>query len=156
MARPIFGSKLPAISPRPFDANDLGSLETEISEMVRAYPATRERGPQEFAPVQLPNYVEHAEGIDAVGKITAEAVVTQYEELAKTIEQMRDPLRRWIDEYDKAITELKAEIASLDDKAKTIREQAAGAFERLQKSSLAIAEVRKVCGDITRKIEPAA
>ena len=70
-------------------------LEREIEAQVRNSPPIREPRPVNFAPprvraptLSIPDYVEHREGATEIGKLTAEAVVREYEAAAKDIEAM--------------------------------------------------------------------
>src|SRR6266498_4563343 len=78
--------------PPIFDAID---LEREIAEEFRKLPQDRESQPSDFAPpsvrapdMAMPDYVEHREGATEIGKLSAEAVVREYEAAAKEIEAM--------------------------------------------------------------------
>jgi hypothetical protein len=65
-------------------------LEREIEAEVRNMPPTREPRPVNLAPgappLAMPDYVEHREGATEIGKLTAEAVVREYESAAIDIE----------------------------------------------------------------------
>src|ERR1700752_1026776 len=67
-------------------------LEREIEAEGRK---VHESGPDNFGPPRvrapapsIPDYVEHREGATEVGKLSAEAVVHEYEAAAKEIEAM--------------------------------------------------------------------
>ena len=136
----------------PFDA---ANLESEIAEIVRARPVdyAQQRVRQPLVP--LPSYVKHAEGADEVAKLTAHAVIAQYEECAKAIEQLKEPLKEYAEGHQKALDDLAEAIRYVEDSAQRCRDLGAGAFERFQKSAGVIAEVRRTCDDIRSKIEPA-
>src|SRR5258707_12666320 len=70
-------------------------LEQEIEAELRNGPPVREPRPVNFAPprvrapaLSMPDYVEHREGATEIGKLSAEAVVREYEAAAKDIEAM--------------------------------------------------------------------
>ena len=62
------------------------NLEREIEEEFRSQPPVRGAQPADFAPpdvrapaLSMPDYVEHREGATEIGKLSAEAVVREYE-----------------------------------------------------------------------------
>ncbi len=78
--------------PPIFDAVD---LEREIEEEFRKLPQDREAQPSDFAPpsvrapeIAMPDYVEHRDGATEIGRLSAEAVVREYEAAAKDIEAL--------------------------------------------------------------------
>ena len=81
------------MKPPIFDAID---LEREIAEEFRKLPPPeREPQPTDFAPpsvrapdLAMPDYVEHRDGATEIGKLSAEAVVREYEAAAKDIEAL--------------------------------------------------------------------
>src|ERR1700724_532128 len=73
----------------------LTDMEREIEAEVRNRPPVHEPRPVNFAPprvrapaLSMPDYVEHRDGATEIGKLSAEAVVREYEAAAKEIEAM--------------------------------------------------------------------
>src|ERR1700730_16991683 len=73
----------------------LTDMEREIEVEVRNRPPVHEPGPVNLAPpgvgapaLAMPDYVEHRDGATEIGKLTAEAIVREYEAAAKDIEAM--------------------------------------------------------------------
>ncbi len=139
----------------PFDVNT-SSVEADITALIR------HRRPSDYAPPavrqprsELPSYVKHAEGADEIAKLTAHAIIKQYEELALTLEKLRDPLMEQADGHQKALDNLHAEMKRVDDSVQRVRDLGTQAFEQFQKTAGVIAEVRRVCDDACDKIEPA-
>src|SRR5258705_2619755 len=67
--------------------------EREIEAEFRNRPPVREPRPINFGPprvgapsLSMPDYVEHRDGATEIGKLSAEAVVREYEAAAKDIE----------------------------------------------------------------------
>src|SRR6267154_2358280 len=70
-------------------------LEQEIEAEFRNRPPVREQRPVNFAPprvrapaLSMPDYDEHRDGATEIGKLSAEAVVSEYEAASKEIEEM--------------------------------------------------------------------
>src|SRR5215212_2882450 len=74
--------------------------------------------------VAMPEYVQHREGATEIGKLSAEAIVGEYEAAAKEME----------------------------DTAARYREHAKRIFLQIKESSLMTAEVRKTCTEMKEKI----
>src|SRR5689334_16468402 len=84
------------LHPRDLDQKplDINAIEGDIAETLRGLPALRDRQAADFAPKEaMPDYVEHREDVDQVGRLAAEAVVRQYEAAAKAVEAMHGDLR---------------------------------------------------------------
>src|SRR3978361_837310 len=79
-------------------------LEREIESEVRNRPPIRDPRPLTYAPARLraptaepleiPDYVQHRDGATEIGKLSAEAVVREYEGAAKDNEAMGEELTR--------------------------------------------------------------
>ena len=65
----------------------IGRLLTDMEREIEA--EVRNRPPVHRAPaLAMPDYVEHRDGVTEIGKLSAEAVVREYEAAAKDIEAM--------------------------------------------------------------------
>src|SRR6184192_1278090 len=69
-------------------------LEADIAEVLKVQPPPLPRI-LDYAPpdVRLPPYLEHRDGVDDVGKLSAEAVAKSYELAAQEIEKMGEELK---------------------------------------------------------------
>jgi hypothetical protein len=132
--------------PPIFDAVD---LEREIEEEFRKLPQDRESQPSDFAPpsvrapdLALPDYVEHRDGATEIGKLSAEAVVREYEAAAKDIEAQCEAMSR----------QTLVVIDELKETAERYRQEAKRVFLQIETYSLVTAEVRKSCAEMREKI----
>ena len=78
---------------RSLDKDHLNEIERAIAAEVRSRPPVNEpnqgAAPTVSAPAMaMPDYVEHSAGATEIGKLSAEAVVREYEIAAKEIEVM--------------------------------------------------------------------
>src|SRR5579859_7889255 len=103
----------------PFRAAE---LEDEIAEVVRNRPTDYAQPRVRQPIVPLPSYVKHADGADDVAKLTAHAVIAQYEECAKAIEQMKEPLKEYAEGHQKALDDLAEAIAYVESSAQRCRD----------------------------------
>jgi hypothetical protein len=110
-------------------------------------------------PIPLPSYVTHAENVDKVGKLTAEAVAMSFEASAKKIEEMGKMLMDGIRECEsesvrllKELEQVRAEneeaVKACAAAAEVYRSQAKELFDKIQSRSMAAAKVRETCATV--------
>jgi len=146
-----------AQSPKPpiFDVID---IEREIEEEFRKIPATREAQTTVVpAPdLAMPDYVEHRDGATEIGKLSAEAVVREYEAAAKDIEELGAELVGHVKRCEAMTRDALAVIEELKETAGRYREEAKRVFLHIENCSLVTAEVRKTCIEMRDKIAASA
>jgi methyl-accepting chemotaxis protein len=150
-----------------FNVEKLGQDVEDAMQRVHPYDdqtATQQlevyiprKGPTPLPTVEmaaaLPDYVEHHTNVDDIGKLSAAAVVQQYETAAKTIELMGKELIEAAQQAEKMATEVKEAIAYIQEVAQKYRDEAKVIFDRIEKASLLTSEVRATCDDMRKKIE---
>jgi len=135
------------------------SLEREIEAEVRKRPLIRESRPVNFAPPEMrspelpiPDYVEHRDGATEIGKLSAEAVVREYEAAAKDIEAMGAELIERVKQCEAMTRDALAATQVMKETAKRYREEAKRIFIQIEDCSLMTAEVRKTCTELKERI----
>src|SRR3981189_1452695 len=135
------------------------NLEREIEDEIRKRPPVREGQPSDFAPpavhapaLSMPDYVEHREGATEIGKLSAEAVVREYEAAAKDIEAMGGELLERVKQCEEMTRDAFAVTEEMKDTAARYREEAKRIFLQIENCSLVTAEVRKTCTELKEKI----
>lgn len=121
----------------------LAQLETDI---------TAPRPGHSLASGELPNYVEHQEGVSRVGALSAEAVVRDYEAAAKEIESMGAELIDAAKRCEMMTADVHSAIAYMRDTAAAYREDAKKIFNRIEDCALFTQDVRKTCEEVKRKM----
>lgn len=116
-----------------------------------------ERHTREFAPPAtrsspMPDYVEHREGIGEIGKLSAEAVVREYEAAAKAIEAMATELSERARQCEAMVRDTMAVRDEVNEIAAVYREEAKRVFLHVEDCALMTAEVRKACGELRTRI----
>jgi hypothetical protein len=101
----------------------------------------------------MPAYVEHHADVDQIGKLSAEAVVAQYEGAVKALEDMGTTLVDCVGRAEKMAAGCKDAIAYVQDTAQKYREEAKLIFDRIEQASVMTAEVRSLCDEMRKKIE---
>lgn len=139
-----------------FDAID---LEREIEKQFRKLPPLREPQPTDFAPpsirapdLAMPDYVEHRDGATEIGKLSAEAVVREYEAAAKDIEALGVELIECVKQCEAMSRDALAVTEELKQTAERYRNEAKRVFLQIENCSLMTAEVRKICNELKEKI----
>jgi hypothetical protein len=132
---------------------DVIDIEREIEEEFRKLPSNRESQPTDFAPpLSMPDYVEHRDGATEIGKLSAEAVVREYEAAAKDIEDLGVELVEYVKQCETMSRDALTVIEELKETAGRYREEAKRVFLQIENCSLVTAAVRKTCAEMKEKI----
>jgi hypothetical protein len=144
-----------AVKPPILDALD---LEHEIEREFRKMDQ-HESLPTEFAPpsvrapdLGMPDYVEHSDGATEIGKLSAEAVVREYEAAAKDIEALGEELTERAKQCEAMMRDALMVTDELKETAKRYRAEAKRVFDQIESCSLLTAEVRKICEDMKDRL----
>src|SRR5258708_16432928 len=134
-------------------------LEREIEAELRNSPPIHEPRTANFAPprmgapsLSMPDYVEHRDGATEIGKLSAEAVVREYEAAAKDIEAVGAELIERVKQCKAMTRDTLAVTEELKETAARYREEAKRIFLQIENCSLLTAEVRKTCTELMEKI----
>ena len=148
MTEPIAGQVLGVID-----------LEREIEAQIRNSPPIREHRSVNSAPPKLrastmamPDYVEHREGATEIGKLSAEAVVREYEAAAKEIEGMGAELIERVKQCEAMTRDALAVTEEMKETAARYREEAKRIFLQIENCTLMTSEVRKTCTELKERI----
>jgi hypothetical protein len=139
-------------------------LEKEIEAEFLNSPPTRDQHSMEVAPprlraptIAIPDYVEHCEGATEIGKLSAEAIVREYEAAAKDIEAMGAELIERVKQCEAMTRDALAVTEEMKETAARYREEAKRIFLQIENCTRMTAEVRKTCVELKEKIAtPAA
>src|ERR1700675_4609904 len=103
-------------------------------------------------PAGAPDYVEHRDGVTEIGKLSAEAVVREYEAAAKDIETMGAELIERVNQCEAMTRGAFAVTEEMKETAARYREEAKRVLLEIENCSLLTAEVRKTCNELIEKI----
>jgi hypothetical protein len=138
----------------------LTDMEREIEAEVRNRPSFLEPRPSSAPPkvaapdMAMPDYVEHRDGATEIGKLSAEAVVREYEAAAKEIEAMGAELIDLVKRCEATTRDALVVTDDLKEIAGRYRDEAKRVFLQIENCSLVTAEVRKTCTELKEKIAP--
>jgi hypothetical protein len=134
-------------------------MEREIEAELRNRPPVHEPRPLNIAPpiasgpdLTIPDYVEHRHGVTEIGKLSAEAIVREYEAASKEIEAVRAELIERVGQCEAMTREALAVTGELTNIAERYREEAKLVFIQIENCSKLTAEVRKTCTELKEKI----
>ena len=135
-------------------------LEREIEAEVRNSAPMRGQHSTELEPpprvrpptIAIPDYVEHCEGATEIGKLSAEAVVREYEAAAKDIEAMGAELIERVKQCEAMTKDALAVTEEMKETAARYREEAKRIFLQIENCTRMTAEVRKTCIELKERI----
>src|ERR1043166_2798177 len=141
----------------------LTEMERGIEEEIQNKLPVREPGPANLtlsaigAPSpDMPDYVEHRDGATEIGKLSAEAVVREYEAAAKEIEDLGVELVGHVKQCEAMSRDALNVIEELKETAARYREEAKRVFLHIENCSLVTAQVRRTCAEMKEKIAVSA
>jgi len=100
----------------------------------------------------MPKYVQHREGATDIGKLTAEALVGEYETAAREIEGMGAQLIDSVKRCEAMTRDAFFVVEEMKATAARYREEAKRVFLQIENCTLITAEVRKICIEMKEKI----
>jgi hypothetical protein len=138
---------------------DVTMTDLRILDELHDGPATRMlRRVEPFAQVSpapeesLPDYVEHRDGVTEIGKLSAEAIVGEYEAAAEAIESLAIELVEQVRLGEAMCRQSLSVIGELKEVAGRHREEAKRIFLHIESCSQIAAEVRRVCAELKGKL----
>jgi hypothetical protein len=139
---------------------ELVDVERDIAQALTISPPQRDHVTSGFAPARvrtpaqpMPPYVEHHANVDQIGKLSAEAMIAQYEGAVKALEEMGATLIDCVKRAESMAAGCKDTFAFVRDTAKQYREEAKLIFDRIEQASVMTAEVKSVCDEMRKKME---
>jgi hypothetical protein len=135
-------------------------LELQIEAEIRNLPSIRAQRsyapPRVHAPlpdaVAIPDYVKHSAQATELGKLSAEAVVREYEAAAKAIEAMGGELIERVKQCEAMTRDALSATDEMKETARRYREEAKRIFRQIEDCSMTTAEVRKTCTKLKKRI----
>jgi hypothetical protein len=132
-------------------------IEREIRSEIRSRHAVNDQRTSVASPpidapqLAMPDYVEHRDGATEIGKLSAEAVLREYEATAKEIESMGSDLIDRVKQCEAVTRDALAVTTELKAIAARYREEAKRVFEHIENCSLMVAEARKTAAELRDK-----
>jgi hypothetical protein len=134
-------------------------LEQDIATALYDSPPTRTPRHIDFAPpsvraaaLPLPEYLEHREGADEIGRLSAEAVAASYESAAQEIEKMGAELKERAKLCEKLVADSNQALVLIQETAAQFRDAGKMIFLKIEDCSLMTKEVRETCDTLRAKL----
>jgi hypothetical protein len=137
------------VAVRPFDVSQ---IEGDIREAVQQRPAHIQAvEPTSRAPA-VPDYVSHREDTTEIGKLSAEALVREYEATAKEIEAMGEFVKEMAQRCEQLTTSASTMLKDIKTTAARYRKEGKRIFNEIESCSSATEEVRRLCETFRDKL----
>lgn len=135
---------------KPFDVSRLEEEVREAAQQPPPHIQALERAPRIAPPV--PDYVSHRDDTTEIGKLSAEAIVKEYEETAKEIEAMGDVVREMVQRCEQLSGSASSMLKDIKATAARYRKEGKRMFTEIESCSSATDEVRRLCEAFRDKI----
>jgi phage host-nuclease inhibitor protein Gam len=127
---------------KPFNVSQ---IEGEVHEAVlHRPPHIQAVEPMPRAP-SVPDYVNHREDATEIGKLSAEAIVREYEVTAKEIEAVGEFVKEMAQRCEQLTTSTSAMLKDIRTTAARYRKEGKRIFNEIESCSSATEEVRQLC-----------
>jgi hypothetical protein len=138
---------------KPFDVS---RLEDEVRDAAQQRPHIQAvdyvpRTPRPSLP-SVPDYVVHREDVSEIGKLSAEAIIREYEETAKEIEAMGGVVREMVQRCEQLSVTASAMLKDIQGTAMRYRKEGKRIFNEIESCSSTTDEVRRMCDSFRDKI----
>jgi hypothetical protein len=135
---------------KPFD---VAHLEDAVRDAAQQRPPVqavdhRPRTPQPH----VPDYVAHRDDVSEIGKLSAEAIVREYEETAKEIEAMGGMIREMVQRCEQLSASASAMLKDIKSTAMSYRTEGKRIFNEIESCSSVTDEVRRMCESFRDRI----
>ena len=135
------------VNVKPFDVS---RLEAEVQEAVQQRQSYVQAVDQ--VPRSVPDYVKHRENATEIGKLSAEAIVKEYEATAKEIEAIGEVVREMVQRCEQLTASASDMLKDIKTTAMRYRKEGKRMFDEIESCSMTTDEVRKLCGSFRDKI----
>ena len=119
-----------------FDAN---RLEGEVRDAVQQHHPhiqALDFVPRNTLVPPVPDYVSHRDDVSEIGKLSAEAIVKEYEETAKEIETMGDVVREMVQRCEQLTASASAMLKDIKTTAARYRKEGKRMFTEIESCSI--------------------
>ena len=132
---------------KPFDVS---RLEDDVQEAVQQRHSHIQA--VDYVPRPVPEYVIHRDDVSEIGKLSAEAIVKEYEATAKEIEAMGQTVNEMVQRCEQLTASATAMLKDIKNTAQRYRKEGKRMFDEIEQCSNATDEVRKLCENFRDKL----
>jgi hypothetical protein len=134
---------------KPFNVTE---LEGDIREAVQQRPPHIQAVESMPRPPSVPDYVSHHDDATEIGRLSAEAIVKEYEVTAKEIEAVGEFVKEMAKRCEQLTTSASDMLKEIKSTAARYRREGKRIFNEIESCSSATDEVRQLCGTFRDRI----
>jgi len=131
---------------------NVAELEGDIREAVQQRPPLIQAVESMPRTPAVPDYVSHHGDATEIGKLSAEAIVKEYEITAKEIEAVGEFVKEMAQRCEQLSTSASEMLKEIKNTAARYRKEGKRIFNEIESCSSATNEVRQLCGTFRDKI----
>lgn len=136
---------------KPFDVNRLEDEVRDAALQKQPHIQAVDYAPRTPTP-PVPEYVTHREDTTEIGKLSAEAIVKEYEETAKEIEAVGDLVKDMVQRCEQLTGSASAMLKDIKATATRYRKEGKRMFDEIESCSTTTEEVRRLCEGFRDKL----
>jgi hypothetical protein len=136
---------------KPFDVNRLEDDVRDIAQQRPPHIQAVEYAPRTLAP-PVPEYVDHRDDATEIGKLSAEAIIKEYEETAKEIESIGEFVKDMVQRCEQLAISASTMLKDIKTTAARYRKEGKRMFQEIESCSSTTDEVRRLCESFRDKI----
>lgn len=142
---------------KPFNVAEIepfnvGQIEGEIQDVIHQRPHIQAVETMPRVTLAVPEYVSHHDDATEIGKLSAEAIVREYEVTAKEIEAMGEFVKEMALRCEQLSTSASVMLKDIKATAARYRKEGKRIFNEIESCSSATDEVRQLCETFRDKI----
>ena len=129
---------------------DVSRLEDDVQEAVQQRHSHIQS--VDYVPRPVPEYVVHRDDVSEIGKLSAEAIVKEYEATAKEIEAMGQTMNEMVQRCEQLTASASSMLKDIKATAMRYRKEGKRMFDEIEQCSTATEEVRRMCEGFRDKL----
>ena len=136
---------------KPFDVSRLEDDVRDLAQQRPLHIQAVDYAPRTAAP-PVPEYVDHREDATEIGKLSAEAIIKEYEETAKEIEAIGEVVKDMVQRCEQLTGSASTMLKDIKATAARYRKEGKRMFQEIETCSSTTDEVRRLCENFRDKI----
>jgi hypothetical protein len=137
---------------KPFDVSRLEEDVRDVAQQQKPqHIQAVDYAPRTAAP-PVPDYVSHRDDATEIGKLSAEAIVKEYEETAKEIEAIGEFVKEMVQRCEQLAMSASTMLKDVKSTAARYRKEGKRMFQEIETCSSTADEVRRLCENFRDKI----
>ena len=136
---------------KPFDVSRLEDDVRELAQQKTPHIQAVDYAQRTAAP-PVPAYVSHRDDATEIGKLSAEAIIKEYEETAKEIEGIGEVVKDMVKRCEELAGSASTMLKDIKATAERYRKEGKRMFQEIETCSSTTDEVRRLCESFRDKV----